>query len=90
MDQLKKECATTVRFELTRSMSNGLAIHRLNHSATTSYNHARGFKVYNRFLRLPIVLSNHTLHNFITTLWFKVRVTSDFRNANSALQIPGL
>ena len=28
---------TTVRFELTRSMSNGLAIHRLNHSATLSW-----------------------------------------------------
>ena len=28
--------ATSVRFELTRSKSNGLAIHRLNHSATMS------------------------------------------------------
>ena len=28
--------ATVVRFELTRSKSNGLAIHRLNHSATLS------------------------------------------------------
>ena len=29
--------STPVRFELTRSKSNGLAIHRLNHSATVSY-----------------------------------------------------
>ena len=27
---------TAVRFELTRTMCNGLAIHRLNHSATLS------------------------------------------------------
>jgi hypothetical protein len=30
---------TTVRFELTRAKPNGLAIHRLNHSATSSLTH---------------------------------------------------
>ena len=32
----KIKMSTSERFELSRSMSNGLAIHRLNHSATMS------------------------------------------------------
>jgi hypothetical protein len=43
--------ATTVRFELTRSMSNGLAIHRLNHSATSSRNMRRFLDFLFLFLR---------------------------------------
>ena len=33
---MSKKGSTTARFELARSKSNGLAIHRLNHSATLS------------------------------------------------------
>ena len=43
------------RFELARSKSNGLAIHRLNHSATLSYStYTFIMDLYNWFLITPV------------------------------------
>ena len=35
--------STRMRFELTRAEHNGLAVHRLNHSATSSSHHGIGY-----------------------------------------------
>ena len=55
----EKKISTRMGFEPTRAEHNGLAVHRLNHSATSSLDTERVARLYKKVILQPLTYITH-------------------------------